>query len=83
MWGVFSLPTLFFLCWGKGAQNSDARRKREKKSYVGRGNVPYNNQGKGDTLDQKSHKSPPPQSYKAENDSGGQEGSRKNSRTWL
>eukprot|EP00983_Pelagomonas_calceolata_P011856 380684-Pelagomonas_calceolata.AAC.1 len=38
--------------------------EKEKKNYVGRGNSPYINQKKGDTLAQKSRESPPPQSYK-------------------
>eukprot|EP00983_Pelagomonas_calceolata_P006297 208488-Pelagomonas_calceolata.AAC.2 len=32
-----------------------------KENYVGRGNSPYINQGKGDTLARKSGESPPPQ----------------------
>eukprot|EP00983_Pelagomonas_calceolata_P084146 1156303-Pelagomonas_calceolata.AAC.4 len=34
--------------------------RKEKKNYVGRGNSPYINLGKGDTLAQKSRESPPP-----------------------
>eukprot|EP00983_Pelagomonas_calceolata_P071663 1151356-Pelagomonas_calceolata.AAC.3 len=35
--------------------------RKEKKNYVGRGNSPYINQGKEDTLAEKSFESPPPQ----------------------
>eukprot|EP00983_Pelagomonas_calceolata_P050168 1141837-Pelagomonas_calceolata.AAC.1 len=38
--------------------------QNEKQNYVGRGNSPYINKGKGDTLAQKSLESPPPRSYK-------------------
>eukprot|EP00983_Pelagomonas_calceolata_P074831 1152719-Pelagomonas_calceolata.AAC.1 len=41
---------------------------------VGRGNSPYINLGKGDTLAQKSRESPPPRSYKTENTNGDLEG---------
>eukprot|EP00983_Pelagomonas_calceolata_P132321 1161858-Pelagomonas_calceolata.AAC.5 len=37
-----------------------ATGRKEKKSYVGRGNSPYINSGKGDTLAQKSRESPRP-----------------------
>eukprot|EP00983_Pelagomonas_calceolata_P061174 1146715-Pelagomonas_calceolata.AAC.1 len=50
---------------------------KEKKNYVGRGNSPYINQGKGDTLAQKSRESPPPQSYKEEKANVDLEGYRK------
>eukprot|EP00983_Pelagomonas_calceolata_P070835 1150942-Pelagomonas_calceolata.AAC.2 len=39
------------------------RKRNEKKTYVGRGNSPNINKGKGDTLAQKSLESPPPRSY--------------------
>eukprot|EP00983_Pelagomonas_calceolata_P040982 1137844-Pelagomonas_calceolata.AAC.1 len=39
-------------------------KEKEKKNNVGRGNSPYINEGKGDTLAQKSRGSPPPRSYK-------------------
>eukprot|EP00983_Pelagomonas_calceolata_P046297 1140095-Pelagomonas_calceolata.AAC.4 len=39
-------------------------KKEGKEIYVGRGNSPYINQGKGDTLAQKSRESPSPRSYK-------------------
>eukprot|EP00983_Pelagomonas_calceolata_P008116 263541-Pelagomonas_calceolata.AAC.3 len=38
-----------------------------EKNYIGRGNSPYMNEGKGHTLAQKSCESPPPQSYKTGN----------------
>eukprot|EP00983_Pelagomonas_calceolata_P056054 1144425-Pelagomonas_calceolata.AAC.1 len=37
-----------------------AEKKKKKKNYADRGNSPYINQGKGDTLAQKSRESPPP-----------------------
>eukprot|EP00983_Pelagomonas_calceolata_P060263 1146296-Pelagomonas_calceolata.AAC.1 len=41
-------------------------QKKKKRNYVARGNSPYINSGKGDTLAQKSREPPPPQSYKEE-----------------
>eukprot|EP00983_Pelagomonas_calceolata_P089170 1157285-Pelagomonas_calceolata.AAC.5 len=38
--------------------------RKKKKNHVGRGNSPYINKGKGDTLTQKSLETPPPQSCK-------------------
>eukprot|EP00983_Pelagomonas_calceolata_P121411 1160798-Pelagomonas_calceolata.AAC.7 len=46
----------------------------EQKVDLGRGNSPYINQGKGDTLAQKSHEPPPPQRYKEEKANGDLEG---------
>eukprot|EP00983_Pelagomonas_calceolata_P024602 774829-Pelagomonas_calceolata.AAC.2 len=37
---------------------------KKRRNHVGRGNSPYINGGKGDTLAQKSHESPPPLSCK-------------------
>eukprot|EP00983_Pelagomonas_calceolata_P124957 1161164-Pelagomonas_calceolata.AAC.4 len=42
--------------------------------YVCRGNFPYVNQGKGDTLAQKSHEPPPPQRCKIKSANGDLEG---------
>eukprot|EP00983_Pelagomonas_calceolata_P043685 1138996-Pelagomonas_calceolata.AAC.2 len=48
--------------------------KKERETYVDRGNSPYITKGKGNTLAQKSHEPPPPQSYKTKNANGDLEG---------
>eukprot|EP00983_Pelagomonas_calceolata_P016642 524733-Pelagomonas_calceolata.AAC.1 len=48
----------------EACSSSPCNRKKEKKTYVGRGNSPYINLKKGDALAQKSLESPSPWSYK-------------------
>eukprot|EP00983_Pelagomonas_calceolata_P061557 1146873-Pelagomonas_calceolata.AAC.1 len=50
------------------------RKRKEKKNYVGRGNSPYINQGKGDTLAQKSLEPPPSTKLQKEESNGDLEG---------
>eukprot|EP00983_Pelagomonas_calceolata_P058348 1145447-Pelagomonas_calceolata.AAC.7 len=63
-------------CWACAQKEKKKKRKKrkEKKNYVGRGNSPYINEGKGDTLSQKIHETPPPQSCKTESVNGDLEG---------
>eukprot|EP00983_Pelagomonas_calceolata_P004595 149500-Pelagomonas_calceolata.AAC.1 len=44
--------------------------KKDKNNHLGGGSTPYINQGKGDTLAQKSHESSPPQSCKIKSGNG-------------
>eukprot|EP00983_Pelagomonas_calceolata_P036922 1134947-Pelagomonas_calceolata.AAC.1 len=52
-----------------GPKNSQLTKlgSERKKNYVGRGNSPYTNKGKGDTLAQRSRESSPPRKEKTTN----------------
>eukprot|EP00983_Pelagomonas_calceolata_P010676 345612-Pelagomonas_calceolata.AAC.1 len=58
--GMLSQPDAGTQCTSLLNPGMGRKEKKGKKNYVGRGNSPYINQGKRDTLAQKSRESPPP-----------------------